>query len=425
MKDRKYRVEPFAFYDYNGIQHHLESMAQKGWMLDGMVGVFWRYRRIEPRSIPFAVTYDLALTEFDPLPGPDDPLVELCAHSGWTLTASCAQMQVFYNLRPDPVPLETDPVVAVENIHRMVEKTLYPNCGLFLALGLLCLVLQLNNLFSAPFDLLSSDMNLLLLVFGVLTLPYSIGSFALYHHWHKQAAAAAEQGEFFAAKSHPRVRLLLWLLYPILLFGYFALGESAPNRSRVLLGMVIVVACLLVQARLRRKRTPAERNREISILVMIVLTVAFTVFRSNGIIDQLDRSHILHGWQVDPPLVLADLDVKAIEDSRFTTGDESFLMGTFAYWEAPVQGDETEFQYSLTVVKQPFLYAFCRDTRLEPYTLDAVPAAPWGAREAYRIEDSDRYFLCYETVIVGITFPWSPTPEQMALVGETLGALDL
>nr|WP_297274672.1 hypothetical protein [uncultured Agathobaculum sp.] len=36
---------------------------------------------------------------------------------------------------------------------------------------------------------------------------------------------------------------------------------------------------------------------------------------------------------------------------------------------------------------------------------------------------TDRYLLCYEVCIVDILFSWTPTAEQMAMLGEKLGNL--
>ena len=58
----------------------------------------------------------------------------------------------------------------------------------------------------------------------------------------------------------------------------------------------------------------------------------------------------------------------------------------------------------------------------------ATDPAPWGAKEAWeRVYDdgvrTNRFLLCYEHSIVVIRFgpDRTPTPEQMAVVGEKLG----
>ena len=48
-------------------------------------------------------------------------------------------------------------------------------------------------------------------------------------------------------------------------------------------------------------------------------------------------------------------------------------------------------------------------------------AEPWGANEVYRLYDPEfgaknDYLLCYDNLLVEISFDWEPTAEQMAVV---------
>ena len=45
--------------------------------------------------------------------------------------------------------------------------------------------------------------------------------------------------------------------------------------------------------------------------------------------------------------------------------------------------------------------------------------------EAEAAQGTQRYLLCYPGVLVDISFDWPPNEEQMALVGERLGGIQL
>ncbi len=427
MRDHKYRFETYPFYDPDGIRRHLEAMARKGWLLDGIFLAVWRYRRIEPKALPFTVVYDPDTDPFAPDPTPDDPLCALCAHSGWTLAAASGFLQIYYSRQPHPVPLETDPVVTVENIHRMAKRTLLPSCGLFLGLALLDLALELNNLFTTTLDFLSSGMDLILLLFGIVILPLSVGGLAMYYAWRKKALAAAELGQFLPPKHRPWANALLWLTAPLLLCGYFAFGITVQNRYDFFRWTAVILLCALVEEIMRKKRAHRDTTQNVALLLCIVLSVSLAVFEGAGVIDKLDREYSLHGWQAHPPLVLADFGIAAAEHSRFTTGDSSPLLAQLTLAESPAQVYETNFRYHITQVKHPALYALCREKALEGHNWEAVPAQGWGAQQAYRSTDQgDHYYLlCYPEVIVGIGLPWPPTPAQTALVGARLGAIQI
>ena len=57
MKNTMRRMENITFYDPAGIARHLEKMAARGWMLESCSNFTWRYRRISPAKLHFAVTY--------------------------------------------------------------------------------------------------------------------------------------------------------------------------------------------------------------------------------------------------------------------------------------------------------------------------------------------------------------------------------
>ena len=44
------------YFDHTTMEQHFEKMARKGWILDRM-GIFWHYRRSEPKELRYAVGY--------------------------------------------------------------------------------------------------------------------------------------------------------------------------------------------------------------------------------------------------------------------------------------------------------------------------------------------------------------------------------
>ena len=137
MKDKKRRFEIFSFLDYTGIAAHLSKMAEKGWMVESMTNFGWTYRRIEPKKLTFYVSYYPKASEFDPEPTEEQKIFhDFCEHTGWILAAVSAQMQIFYNERENPVPIETDPMLEVETIHAAAKKSYLPAYFVLLAVGI-------------------------------------------------------------------------------------------------------------------------------------------------------------------------------------------------------------------------------------------------------------------------------------------------
>ena len=95
---RRYEAPLYSFYDHTGITTHLEEMAQRGWLLDKMGGMLWRYRRIEPQRLRFSLVYFPEVTGFEPAkPEGHSRMEELCAGTGWQLAATAGKFQIYYN----------------------------------------------------------------------------------------------------------------------------------------------------------------------------------------------------------------------------------------------------------------------------------------------------------------------------------------
>ena len=127
MSDKKMRLELHDFLNRDGICRHLEKMAEKGWLLEKMGGLMWTYRRISPQKLKFALYYSPTADEENAeAMEKQNAFYEMCRHDGWEFACADWGMQVFYNQRPDPVPLETEPALEVDRIHTTAMCWLVP-----------------------------------------------------------------------------------------------------------------------------------------------------------------------------------------------------------------------------------------------------------------------------------------------------------
>ena len=116
-RKKRREVNLYSYYDHAGIVRHLEELARQGWQLEHTGSVFWTYRRCEPAELHYAVVYFPKASQFDPEPPAEQrEFWELCKATGWELVTNRYQMQIFRNPAPDAIPIETDPVVQVENV---------------------------------------------------------------------------------------------------------------------------------------------------------------------------------------------------------------------------------------------------------------------------------------------------------------------
>ena len=128
-RQKKQEINLYAYYDHAGIVRHLEDMARQGRQLEKAGSVFWTYRRCKPAELRYAVVYFSKASQFDPEPPAEQrEFWELCKATGWELVTNRYQMQIFRNPAPDAIPIETDPVVQVENVRAAMKKGSVRGC---------------------------------------------------------------------------------------------------------------------------------------------------------------------------------------------------------------------------------------------------------------------------------------------------------
>lgn len=462
MKNTKRRMEVFSFFDHTGISAHLENMAKKGWMIEKITTFGWRYRRIEPQKVKFAVSYYPKASEFDPEPSEEQKVFhEFCAHTGWKLACTSAQLQIFYNERENPTPIETEPILELQTIHASVKKGMLPSYLLLMLVAVLNAGLFISRLLGDPIDLLASPSGLFS-GFTVIWLAMLCAvELVTYFKWYSKAKVAAEQGEFLKAPSTAKFQKVVLVIVGIALI-YWAVNYlfSGPVMKRwiaVLMFIYVPLLIVIVNATkefLKRKKVSSRVNFAVTIAVDFIFAfglmglITFGVLKASnmGLFAQEGEETYEHGgitWiihQDELPLTVEDLmDIEYDGYIKERRGDSSLLLGRLEMRQHPRLDTENyvdipRLEYTLVSVNIPILYDMCKDRliyekeELRPtWNREYRPedAVSWGAKEVYRLHDleygaENTYLLCYDQLLAEIRFDWEPTAEQMKIVGEKL-----
>lgn len=464
MKNTKRRIEPLSFFDHTGISAHLEKMAAKGWMLDKITNIGWVYRRIEPKNIHFAVSYYPKASEFDPEPSEEQKMFhDFCAHTGWQLACTSAQLQIFFNERENPTPIETEPELELQAIHASAKKSFIPSHIVLFVLALLNGALWVSNLLGDPIDLLSSPSDLFIGFIWLLLAVLCSVELIYYFRWHSKAKAAAEHGEFLKTPGTSKLQrftlfaavigVILWAV------NYIICGDTLQRWIAIIMGLYMPALFVIVNATkefLKRKKASRGVNRTVTMLTSFVVAFAMmglitfgTLYASShGLFADKDEETYEHNgmtWVIhkdELPLVVEDLvDVDYDGYIKERRGNMSLILGQLVMrqhprFDADSYKDIPQLEYTMTFVRAPALYEWCKETLIydkenahwgKDSEYKSEDANPWGANEAYRLYDPEYgaenyYLLCYDNLIVEINFDWEPTAEQMAIVGEKLNS---
>lgn len=456
MRTQRRTLANFSFFDQEAIEKKLENMAAKGWMLAKAGNLFWTYRKIAPQKLRFAVTYFPGASEFDPHPS-DKQLEkeELCAQDGWRLVLRWDAMQIFCTDREDAVPIETDPVPRVENVHLTMRKRVLTGQLTTMVLILWSLYLQFSQLWRDPVAYLSTSTRLFSIPSWLLLLLMAVLDLVFYFRWERRARQAAEHGIFLPPGSHK------WLSWGILaLVCVFLLLSYSSSSAQLLLIVCIMVAMVIpillgrwMMKKLKQRGVSKTLNLVVSgvctgVLVIVGLS-AVVLATVGGWLPTDSRSQPVdrYEWRgermdvYDDPLPL-EVEELAHVDARWSKEarrQESWLVSYGDYRQDLLPGQEVngyDLRYEITDVKAAFLYDFLKNRILRERQdevhdgvvfvdhFEPVDPAPWDAEAVYQLHWSDTvlntYLVCWENRIAEIQFYWEPTPEQLQTAAAKL-----
>lgn len=440
MRETKTIIPSFAFYDRTGIRKYLEKQAAEGWLLEAATNYRWKFRRIEPKKLTYAVVYFPEADLYDPAPGEEElTFREFCAHGGWNLAAGVAQMQIFWTSRENPTPIETDPVLEIENIHKSMKKSGLPGYWCLVLAGILNLIAQGIGMNAGLVRYLSNGMNLAGLGAWLILLPICGYRLIGYHVWRRRAMAAAERdGSFLETRASTRIENIGALT---VLFGYTAVLVSmkdtviAPVMVLTMAAMFAIIGLMeLLRRWMKKEGYEAAKVKRINFILVLTLTMAVVLVLVPAVTNNI-MSHQGAEPQPGAPLNIWDLRGEQEEDygSLMLYDQESFLLEYQDVYQHPQGNSQTpNLQYRYTRVKYLPLYEICLEEMMEKvlyrdnHELRSIDAAPWGAERAWQMYDGEEYrqwyVLCYGDVILEMVIDWDITQEQMDYLNALLNS---
>ncbi len=443
MKNEEKKIKrvpyKFAFYDRTGIKRFLEKQAKKGWMLEKLTNFFWVFKKIEPKNIQFAVTYFPKASYFDSKPSEELlDFQEFCEHTGWKSIASNLQMQIYYNEEENPTPIETEPAIEINNIHKSMKKWFLPNYIFIIIITLFQLVMHVTRFNLAPLENLSNTYFLMsLLCYFIVFLMLAV-EFISYHRWRKKALKLAEKGMFVETSGYTNFQIpadIMMCVGIIFLLASIAGGATIPAAiggvACILFGTIAVV---LITEMMKKHNAPKIVNRIVFIIMIItlcVVTIAVVIFGANVIRKSNKKvpvdTYEHHNWTYEVyndeiPLRIEDLvDTDYDEYSTECSVSSSFLSEyTKAVQETRYGAENSQrIRYNVTEVKASFMYEFYKNMQIklvkddfgvpdeeDPYWYELVEMdeKAWNADLVYQAyfgeEATGHYIICCDKYII-------------------------
>lgn len=379
MGRRRYWPEQFLYYDGEGIAQHLEKMAARGWRLEKIGALAWRYGRMEPAGVHYAVTYFPEASEYNPYPtDSQEEFYDYCREAGWDLVTEWDQMRIFSTGRTHTIPIETDETARVRVIHKVMLRRFLPANLLLFVLLVIQLGIFITGILRDPAANLSNPAALLLtLALALIGLSVFL-TLSGYLVWYLRARKTAETGERLA---------------------------DTEQRFRTLTVAVAVLLSLLT-VNVIPKAVIGDRSAELHIVDGTVLPLRL---KELGIPEE---EGLVSTWESrSSPLVV------------FRTGEQSGPYDSGLPW----------LRYEVSDVRQPMFLELCLDGYLNRYDNEygrltgghfrPLNDPAWDA-EVWQVWDDEGpwpyYLACRGSRIVWLMADDFLTPEQTEVVSAKL-----
>lgn len=435
MTKIKRRLLQFSFYDRTGIENYLEKQALKGWRLCKIKGPLWCFEKAAPAQVHYSVVYLPAASVYDPEPtDAQKQFVDFCAYTGWQQAAYSGEMQIFYHTDADPVPIETDALLELENIHRAMKKSYLRSMYLLFFVGVLQMAMFISDWLKSPLRVLAETTvqyrGLMALILLVMT-AVEIGGYFL---WRRKALKAAEtDGSFIKTRGHQRFQwTMLFFAIALLIFTLTTLESSATGLMAFAMLYVLLIVFLvqIVTWWLKKKKVSGEVNKTLTIMAAVVLSVVMIGMLPFLHLSVLFPDKIPENVQASAPLLPSDyFEVEPTEYDIDLNEAHSPLLERSTYYISPIPiGRESPgVVYVIYDTKLDWTYDICLKQLLsERESYRPIDAADFAAQTVYRQYWGDQpvvngsYIVCYENRIVLLRAGTELTGAQMQLIADKI-----
>lgn len=464
MKDKNRRFEFLNIIDSRNTVRHLEKMARQGWLIESVSSFGWTYRKIEPKKLKFSITYYPKASAFDLHPSEDQQtLIDFCRRTGWILACTVGQAQIFYNENPNPIPIETDPAIELENIHASAKRNLIPSNVAIMAILMLNIWTHYRLYRTNPLQSLASHDIFIILFILLLGVFSAVKSLADYFSWYKKAKENLDSGRLPAMKDTTLYNKITLAIIGVVFAAYLVTKfvSSDGVSIRAVIGMLIYTVAILtalpaIQKQLKKENASKNTNRIITIgfgivlsVSMIVMVVMFIIAASSQSMLTGEETYTHNGavftlYNDDMPITLEDFGIQATENYTKRNEHQSSVLLEYSECRQSPRFDRENYrnlpqlEYTLIKVKADFLYDFCLKTIMDDRQ-DILPGegeeyrrmyqttdpTPWGANGAWQLMDSADnfagwYLVCYDDYILEIRCDVAFDTVAMAAIGHKL-----
>lgn len=409
MKNRK-KIMPMNFSYYKEIEQKLENYAKKGLVLEKIEQSLWTFKKTEPESLKYTVTFFTEGSIFNPHPTDNQmTYFDYAKEAGWDFVCEYNQMQVFSSTLPNPPEFETDEKEKLENIHKCMKKSFVFPQFLMLVVFLINIYLRYNQFKHSPIEFLSSTLDLTTLLMFISIILFTFYSLINYYLWYKKSKKSVAMGgtvieNFNKTRKYFEIAYLIFVsslvVYMFInLFKNTSFGLIAIALIQFPLLFIVFRSSITL---LKKYKISAKSNKIISISLLVLTNLLYLGFVFYSVSQysfpgKTDKAYTTVEWEVyegmtreyrlyndEIPLTCEDLYGNSdFEQYSYEANEESTIFlhaSNFYQTSPPIENPPPELMYSIYTPK----FDFVKDIVLG----DLIKIDDWSSKKLEIMDNS-------------------------------------
>lgn len=302
-KDTKTTLFMYSHYECSALEEYLEKMAEKGWLLQSIKGIFFNFKKTEIKKIKYSADALHRVSVFD---HKDSDLAleyrEYCEAAGWTYICEDVKTQIFYTQgEKEAISIHTDE----EEKFKVVFKSSITTVGAqmcLIALFICSFYIQVTD--NTELFLASNSGTIIITIIISAILINSIEIIDFYI-WVIKAKGRLKKNKLIIYNSYKQLKrkniLLIAcnLIVILIVFKFFVFDNYGSNKLSIILVLIMgipIIATRYINKITSKKKYSKDINIAITLISSLVLTcLVFMIAFSNafGSVTNTKKNEVL------------------------------------------------------------------------------------------------------------------------------------
>lgn len=372
FKDIKITLCLFEPYECNAVKEYLESMAEKGWMLQSISMNFFKFKKIEPRKISYSVDTLHKISIFDTKD--NDEVLEYRRSreaDGWRFICQANKVQIFASeYEWETISIYKEP----EELFKSIYKSSYYYVFNQLAIVILFVFNTYLQFFARSLDhSLSSNLSIATgILMGTIILINFIEVVSFFC-WYLKTKRKLKENKFKHYGSYKQLRiknsiiLLGIVLNVITLIVCMILGDGITIADLLLI-LIPVIVMLISYKLIDKLKVSTGINIFITIGITIISLIMVIEVLASPMVNWFDLKDNNIAYELN--LTVADFEIDKADENPYKNIQSSVLAKRIQYSS---DYDNNSLDYTIIESKYPWVIKLYKNrllNELDEYELN-------------------------------------------------------